>query len=492
MTTSTRTLIIGTGFAGVGLGTKLKRSGDDDFLIVDRSNDVGGTWRDNRYPGAACDVPSHLYSFSFRLKSDWSRVFSPATEIWEYVVETAREEGLMPHIRLGCELISADWNDETQRWLVTTTGGDFDCQVLVTAMGHLADGKYPNIPGLKDFTGHLMHSAQWDHSVDLTGKRIAVIGSGASAIQITPAMGDIAGELVVFQRTAPYVIPRPDRAYTDAEKRMFARSPEMMEELRSEVFWGLEYNYAQRRGMPRAIAEAYAMANGHRNNQVTDPVLNAKLTPDYEIGCKRVLISDVYYPTFAKPHVTLEASALERVEGNTVFSADGNSYEVDAIVCATGFEAIEPPFAPLIHGKDGQTLAGHWDQGMQAYQSITVPGFPNLFITNGPNTGLGHNSVLFVVESQIEHIQQALRYLEESDASSLEALPQAEEGYLDWVRHRSEGTVWLDGGCSNWYVDPRTNRLTVTWPDYAYAFRTVNGDFTPESYNSLVAGGACA
>ena len=485
MTQHVRTLIIGTGFAGLGLATMLKRSGDNDFHIVDRSDDVGGTWRDNRYPGAACDVPSHLYSFSFRLKHDWSRVFAPATEIWEYLRETAREEGLLPHITFNADLISATWDENKNQWHTITSAGEFTSDVLVAGMGHLADAKYPNIPGLQDFAGDLMHSARWDHSVDLTGKKIAVIGSGASAIQITPAMAEIASELVVFQRTAPYVIPRPDRVYTDAEQRMFKRNPELMEDLRAEMVWGMEYNYAQRRGIPRSIAEAYAMANGHRENQVTNPDINAKLVPDYDIGCKRVLISNVYYPALQQDNVTLEASALAKVEGNTVTSADGNSFEVDALVCATGFEAIEPPFGPLIHGLNGETLADHWAEGMQAYNSITAAGFPNLFIMNGPNTGLGHNSVLYVVESQIAYIMEALAFMEQTGAKALDTKPEAEASYLDAVHARSEGTVWLDGGCSNWYVDPRTNRLTVTWPDYAYAFREVNGHFIPDGYTAV-------
>ncbi len=472
----TRTLIIGTGFAGLGLSTRMKRGGDNDFLLIDRADDVGGTWRDNTYPGVACDVPSHLYSFSFRLKPNWSRVFAPGGEIWGYLQETARDEGLLPHIRFGAALTSAAWDDASQAWHITTTKGDFICNVLVTAMGHLADAKYPDIPGLTDFSGQLMHSAEWNHDVDFSGKRVAVIGSGASAIQITPGVAETASELVVLQRSAPYVIPRPDRAYTDAEQRAFERSPELMEELRADLFWGMEYNYAQRRAIPSAIAQAYALANGHRTSQVADPVLNAKLTPDYEIGCKRILISNAYYPSLQKENVTLEAAGLERVEGNLVVSTAGNSFEVDVIICATGFEAVEPPFAPLITAR-GRSLAEHWSDGMMAFSSVTLAGFPNLFIMNGPNTGLGHNSVIFVVESQVEFIIQVLAYMRTQDISVVETRRDAEESYVARVRHRSQGTVWLAGGCTNWYVDPRTNQLTVTWPDYAYAFRESNGTF---------------
>lgn len=480
--THTPLLIVGTGFAGLGLAIQLKRRGQNDFLIIDRSDDVGGTWRDNRYPGAACDVPSHLYSYSFLLKSDWSRVFAPATEIWEYMRDCARTEGILPHIHFDTDLLKAVWDDEANLWRVHTSQGDYTANVIVSAMGHLADEKFPNIPGIDDFTGEKFHSARWDHNAKLEGKRIAVIGSGASAIQIVPEMAKIAGHLTVLQRSAPYIIPRPDRAYTEAEKRRFARDPEAMEELRSELFWGMEYNYAQRRAVPRSIAEAYTMANGHRENQVTDSQLMEKLTPDYEIGCKRVLISDIYYPAMQQDNVYVEASALKCIDGNKVVSEAGNEFEVDAIVFATGFEAIEPPFAPRFIGRAVETLAEHWSRGMQALDSTTVTGFPNLLIMNGPNTGLGHNSVLYVIESQIEYIIGALDYMRERGASVIEAKASAENEYADAIADRSAGTVWLDGGCKNWYVDYRTNRLTVTWPDFAYAFRDTNGEFIPEHY----------
>lgn len=482
MTTHTPLLIIGTGFAGLGLAMKLKRQGDNDFIIIERSDDVGGTWRDNRYPGAACDVPSHLYSYSFKLKTDWSRVFAPATEIWEYMRWCAQDEGLMPHIHFTTNMLDCTWDETSKLWRVSTSQGDYTANVVVTAMGHLADEKYPPIEGIESFTGEKFHSARWDHSADLTGKRIAVIGSGASALQIIPEMQKVGSQVVVFQRSAPYVIPRPDRAYTEAEKRRFARDPESIEALRSDLFWGMEYNYAQRRGIPRSIAEAYAMANGHRENQVTDPDVMKKVTPDYEIGCKRVLISDVYYPAMQAENVYIEASALEKAESNTLISKDGNAFEVDAVVFATGFEAIEPPFAPHIHGRGGQSLSQYWSQGMQALDSTTVAGFPNMFIMNGPNTGLGHNSVLFIVEAQIDYILGALAYMKERSATVLEPRAASETEYVDEMIDRAAGTVWLTGGCKNWYVDYRSNRLTVTWPDFAYAFRDTNGEFVPEHY----------
>jgi cation diffusion facilitator CzcD-associated flavoprotein CzcO len=484
MTTHTPLLIVGTGFAGLGLAISLKRRGHHDFIIIDRADDVGGTWRDNRYPGAACDVPSHLYSFSFLLKSDWSRVFAPATEIWEYMRDCARLENVGPHIHFNTDLLTAQWDAETSLWRVNTSQGEYTANVVVSAMGHLADERFPNIPGIETFAGEKFHSARWNHDAELEGKRIAVIGSGASAIQIVPEMAKVASELTVFQRSAPYVIPRPDRAYTEAEKRRFERDPESMKELRSDLFWSMESNYAQRRAVPRNIAEAYRVANGHRENQVIDPELLTKLTPDYEIGCKRVLISDVYYPALQQENVYVEASALKRIDGNKLVSEAGNEFEVDAIVFATGFEAIEPPFAPRFIGRAGETLAEHWSRGMQALDSTTVTGFPNLLIMNGPNTGLGHNSVIFVIESQIEYIIGALEHMREQSAAVIEARATSENQYADAIADRSAGTVWLDGGCKNWYVDYRTNRLTVTWPDFAYAFRDANGEFIPAHYTT--------
>jgi cation diffusion facilitator CzcD-associated flavoprotein CzcO len=483
----TSIIIVGAGFGGLGMAMRLKEKGMDDFVILERAADVGGAWRDNTYPGVACDVPSHLYSFSYMPKADWSRVFSPGGEIWEYLRDCAKKSGLVPHIHFGAEVQKAEWDATSRRWLVQTPLGIWRAQYLITATGVLADASLPEIPGIDGFTGTAFHSSQWDHSLDLKGKRVGIVGSGASAIQIVPEMAKTVSELVVFQRSAPYIVPRPDRAYTEVEKRSFARLPSKMEALRSEIFWTGEYMFAQRRAVPAFVAEARKMAADHLANQVSDPELRKALTPHYEIGCKRVLIANNYYPAFTQKHVTLETSALASVEGGTAIAVSGTKYDLDVLIFATGFEAPEPPVAHHIYGRDGVKLADQWDQGMQAYDSTAVPGFPNMFMVLGPNTGLGHHTMVFMIEAQADYILGALDHAKANAYEVMEARPEAEAGYLADIEARSAGTVWVDGGCTFWYRDPRSGRLTVLWPDFAYAFRDENGTFHPEGYTCLSA-----
>ncbi|WP_434291136.1 flavin-containing monooxygenase [Celeribacter sp. SCSIO 80788] len=483
----TTIIIVGAGFAGLGMAMKLKEKGIDDFVILERAEDVGGAWRDNTYPGVACDVPSHLYSFSYMPKPDWSRVYSPGGEIWDYLRDCAQKTGLVPHIHFGAELLKSSWDESTRRWTAETSEGIWRGQYLITATGVLADAHLPNIPGLDGFTGTAFHSSMWDHSVDLKGKRVGIVGSGASAIQIVPEVAKLAGEMIVFQRSAPYIVPRPDRAYSETEKRSFARLPHLMENMREEIFWMGEYMYAQRRAVPTFIAEARNMALGHLADQVPDEDLRAKLTPDYEIGCKRVLIANTYYPAFTQDNVTLETSALASVEGGKAVAASGAEYDVDVLIFATGFEAPEPPVAHRVYGRDHVKLADQWDRGMQAYDSIAVPNFPNMFMLLGPNTGLGHHTMVYIIEAQVDYILGALDHAEAQGFETLEARPEAEAAYLDHIEDVAKGTVWLDGGCKFWYRDPRSDRLTVLWPDFAYAFRDENGTFHPEGYTGLPA-----
>ena len=336
----TSIIIVGAGFGGLGMAMRLKQQGEDDFVILERAEDVGGAWRDNTYPGVACDVPSHLYSFSYKPRADWSRVFSPGAEIFQYLRDCARDSGLIPHIHFGAELQHALWDQEEACWLVDTAQGSWRAQYLITATGVLADAKMPDIPGLNDFSGTAFHSACWDHDTSLQGKRVGIVGSGASAIQIVPEVAKEAEQLVVFQRSAPYIVPRPDRAYSEMEKRSFARLPESMAALRSDIFWTGEYMFAQRRAVPGFVAQARTMALDHLADQVPDPELRLKLTPDYEIGCKRVLIANDYYPTFSKDNVTLETSALENVSGGKAIAVSGKEYELDVLIFATGLKRL--------------------------------------------------------------------------------------------------------------------------------------------------------
>lgn len=486
---SAEILIIGSGFAGLGMGAQLRRHGREDFLILDRAQQVGGTWRDNTYPGAACDVPSHLYSFSFAPNPQWSGFYTPGPEIQDYLVRFSEDEGLTPHLRLGADMLDAHWDPETERWTVRTPRGTYTGRWLIMGTGHLADPRLPDVPGLDAFEGEVIHSARWDHTVDLKGKRVAVVGTGASAIQVIPELAATAAELVVFQRTPAWVTPRVVKPYSAAVRRMFERAPHTMQRERDDIFWFAESNYAQRRGVPAALDQVRAQALGHLAAAVSDPELRERLTPRYLPGCKRVLVSNDYYPAMARDNVTLEDSALDRVEGSRLFGVSGHGYEVDVVVLCTGFEAAQPPFAERVHDGEGRSLADHWSSGMAAFDSTAVAGFPNLFAINGPNTSLGHNSIVYIIESQIAYVLEALDRVEHEGIRTMVPETLAQEEYVDRLQERAATSVWLvDGGCHSWYVDPRSGKLTLIWPDYAYDFRARNGHFTGEGFLSSASG----
>ncbi|ELT42777.1 flavin-containing monooxygenase [Arthrobacter nitrophenolicus] len=474
--------IIGSGFSGTGLAIQLKRSGEESFVVLEREHSLGGTWRDNHYPGAACDVQSHLYSYSFKPKPEWSRVYARQPEILEYLRDCATSEGVDRHMRFDSEVLGAAWIEESNEWLISTANGSYLARVLVTASGHLSDPKYPNIPGIDDFKGAKFHSARWDHDTSLEGKRVGVIGTGASAIQIIPEVAKVAGKLTVFQRSAPYVVPRMDREYSTAEKNMFARLPHTAEKLRRDLFWAGEARFPQRRGIESFISRVEGLALDHLADQIKDPDLRAKLTPDYAIGCKRVLISNEYYPTYLRENVELETQGIERITENAVVMKDGSKHDLDALIVSTGFETSDLPISHRIHGTDGLLLADHWARGEQAYACSTVNGFPNLFIMNGPNSGLGAGSIIFVIESQIDYILGALDYLHQNGYTRMEVTQDAEMDFAAMIDRNAQGTVWLEGGCKSWYVDERNGRLSTIWPDFMSRFRDSNGVFRPEAY----------
>ncbi|WP_434526366.1 flavin-containing monooxygenase [Photorhabdus asymbiotica] len=485
-TTDVEIIIIGAGFAGLGMGTQLKRRSQHSFLILERANDVGGTWRDNSYPGIACDIPSHLYSFSFRPNPDWSHVFSPGHEILAYLQTTARDEGLLPHIRLGTNVQKAYWDNQEERWIIVTTRGVFSGRFLVAGTGHLTDENIPQIEGLSSFTGDFFHSARWKHHIPLQGKRVGIIGSGASAAQIIPEIANGVSDLVIFQRSAPYVIPRPDRSYSEAEKQLFRRDPESIPALRADIFWHLESLYPACRSIPQYLAELKGVASDHLKQQISDPELRAKLTPNYEPGCKRILVANNYYPAFLRDNVQLETSALKRIDGQNAISVSGNSYPLDVLIFCTGFQTTQPPYTHLIHGRDGLSLADHWTQGMEAFASTTVTGFPNFFIINGPSASLTHNSIIYIIESQIEYILGAIEYSRKNSNYVLEVSAEAQESYVNELQHQLKDTVWVSGGCTSWYLDPRNQRPTLIWPGFAHTFRKYNSNFYPAPYTHRV------
>lgn len=465
------TIIVGAGFAGLGMGIQLARRQATSFVILERATTIGGSWRDNTYPGVACDIPSHLYSFSFRPNAKWSKFFADGSEIQQYLHDSVLAEGLRPHLRLRTEVISMRWDESSDRWSIITNRGEYRSKVLIIAAGRLSTPKIPDIQGLETFKGPIFHTARWNNAAELQDKRIGVVGTGASAVQLIPQISKLAKQLVIFQRSAPYVVPRNNYLYAEYEQRVFERDPASMQALRSRLFWKAELGFAERVGEPVFVDKLRDRALLHLTNQVQDPKLRESLTPGYEIGCKRILLSDDFYPAVVSPGVTVEPTALQRVDAGVAIGRGGREYELDALVLATGFHTTEPPFAGSVFGRDGLRLGDHWSRGMTSYASTMVHGFPNMFVINGPNASLGHNSAIYMIETQIEFILHTLGDGPIADKFVLEVSRNAEDAYTQDVDRASASTVWINGGCESWYVDARSHRLTLLWPDFAHSFR---------------------
>jgi cation diffusion facilitator CzcD-associated flavoprotein CzcO len=478
-----RVLVIGAGFGGLGMAIRLAEQDEPDFLVLDKGHEVGGTWRDNTYPGAACDVPSQLYSFSFALNPDWSRSFSPQPEIQDYLRRTARDSGVLDRFRFGTTVQRAAWDDAAQRWRVSTDAGEVSADVLVAASGGLSEPRMPAIAGMEDFRGELFHSARWDHDADLAGKRVAVIGTGASAIQIVPELAGTVGHLDVYQRTAPWVMPRRDRPYSRLERTAFRAVPGLQRLYRSAIYFGRECFVPGFTVNPRLAAPARKAALANIARAIDDPALRRRVAPDYQIGCKRILISNDYYPALAQDHVDLVTDPIVRVTERGVVTADGTEREVDVLVVATGFYTTEQPIAAHIVGAEGRSLAEEWAvDGMTAYKGTTFHGFPNLFQIVGPNTGLGHSSMVFVIESQITYILDALAALRRRRLSSVQPTRQAQRRWNARLQRRMRRTVWSTGGCSSWYLDSH-GRNTTLWPRTTIALRLLLARFDPARYH---------
>jgi cation diffusion facilitator CzcD-associated flavoprotein CzcO len=475
-----RIAIIGTGFAGLGMAIRLKQEGINDFVVLEKADDVGGTWRENTYPGVQCDVPSHLYSFSFAPNPKWTRTFPLGDEIWSYLRDCAERFGVMPHIRFGQEVRSAEWDDEAQHWTIETTDETLTAQVLVAGTGPLHQPTIPDIPGLESFEGRAYHSAEWDHEHDLTGERVAVIGTGASAIQLVPRIQPRVSELTVFQRTPPWVVPHNDRPITPLEKRIYAALPQAQLAMRAGIYWARE-SFALGFIDKRFAKLPERMALRHIAKQVPDPELQRKVTPNYTIGCKRVLISNDYYPALAQPNVDLVTDGIAEVRPNAIVTKDGAVHEVDTIIFGTGFHVTDPPSADVVRGRDGRTLADTWDGSMQAHRGTTIAGFPNLFFLVGPNTGLGHNSIVFMIESQLNYVLDALRTMDARGVTSVDVRPDAQARFNEHIQERLSNMVWSTGGCASWYLD-RNGRNTTIWPGFTWPFRRLLRQFDPEHY----------
>ncbi|MFG2818348.1 flavin-containing monooxygenase [Kitasatospora sp. NPDC048365] len=465
-----RVAVVGSGFGGLGAGVRLRRAGITDFVILERAGAVGGTWRDNSYPGCACDVPSHLYSFSFAPNPEWPRSFSGQPDIRAYLEKVADVFGLRPHLRFHAEVTELRWEAEHTRWRVTTAAGTWTADAVVCAAGPLADPQIPDLPGLDAFPGKVFHSSRWDHDYDLAGKRVAVVGTGASAAQIIPAIQPEVGKLTVFQRTPAWVLPRRDREITAAEKWLHAALPPTGALRRGTLFALRELQVDAFVRRPGALKLVQKLAETHLARAVHDPALRARLTPGYRIGCKRILLSNTYYPALAAANTEVVASGLREVRGSTLVAADGSEHEVDAIVFGTGFHVTDMPIAERVHGVGGTSLRDSWKGGMEALRGSTVHGFPNLFFVIGPNTGLGNSSMILMIESQLNYLIDALATLDAVGATAMQPTPRAQRRWNLELQHRMERTVWSTGGCRSWYLD-ETGKNTVLWPGSTSSFR---------------------
>jgi cation diffusion facilitator CzcD-associated flavoprotein CzcO len=479
--TDVRIAIVGAGFSGLGMAIRLKQAGIDDFVVLERAHDVGGTWRDNIYPGCQCDVPSHLYSFSFAPNPAWSRTYSCQPEIQTYLQHCAREYGILPHVRFGTEVQSSAWDESERSWQIETSAGPVRAQVLVAAPGALSEPRIPELPGLDSFEGRMFHSAQWDYDHDLTGRRVAAVGTGASAIQFVPRIQPEVERLHLFQRTPPWILPHTDRPVSEAERRLYRAVPALQRLVRNGVYWAREWNVLGFVHDQRLMRMAERIARWHLKRQVPDRELRRTLRPRYRLGCKRVLLSNDYYPALTRPNVEVVPSGIAEVRPRSVVAADGTEREVDTIIFGTGFFVTDIPSAQHIHGRNGETLAEKWRGSPQAYMGMSIAGFPNLFMLLGPNTGLGHTSVVFMIEAQIAHVMEGLRTMEAQQLASVEVRADVQEAFNADVQRRLEGTVWNTGGCASWYMDAN-GRNTTLWPDFTWRYWQRARRFDPADY----------
>ncbi|MFD7437556.1 flavin-containing monooxygenase [Streptomyces sp. NPDC059861] len=466
-----RVAVVGSGFGGLGAAVRLRREGITDFVVLERAGSVGGTWRDNSYPGCACDVPSYLYSFSFAPNPEWPRTFSGQEHIRAYLEHVTDVFGLRPHLRLDSEVRRMVWDGDELRWVIETASGTLTADLVVSATGPLSDPKVPDIPGLDTFPGKVFHSARWDHDADLRGKRVAMVGTGASAIQIVPAIQPEVGRLTLFQRTPPWVMPRMDRAISGAERRLHRALP-VTARLRRGLLWGIRELQVQAfTKHPGELGFVERLAKQNMARAIKDPALRAKLTPDYRIGCKRILLSSEYYPALARPNVDVVASGLGEIRGSRVVAADGTEAEVDAIIFGTGFHVTDMPIAERVVGAEGRTLADVWKGGMEALRGASAAGFPNWMTIIGPNTGLGNSSMILMIESQLNYLADYVRQLEVLGGRvALDARPDAVSAWNHGVQERMRRTVWNTGGCNSWYLDA-AGRNTTIWPGTTSDFR---------------------
>ncbi|MES1158678.1 MAG: NAD(P)/FAD-dependent oxidoreductase [Terricaulis silvestris] len=463
--------IAGAGFSGLGMAIALKREGKRGFVVLEKADAVGGTWRENRYPGCACDIPSNLYSFSFAPNPNWSRLFPTQKEIWDYLETCTDRFGVRPHIKFNAGLKRAAWDDAAQLWRIETSDKQtLTARALVSGMGGLHVPNMPDMPGMEVFKGQSWHTARWRDDVPLTGKRIAIIGTGASAIQIVPEIAPIVAKLDLYQRTPPWIVPKGDRAVGADEQRAFHNAP-YLQELKRKLDYLLHearapfFLYPPKSGDGPGVK----LAMKHLASQVSDLQLRAKLTPHYAMGCKRVVISDDYYPALQRPNVELITSSAKTITETSIVDAEGVARAADIIVFATGFKPMDLITNVEITGVGGRSLNEEWAKGPEAFLGTAVSGYPNFFTLMGPNSGLGHNSMIYMIESQIAFVMDALATLDERGAPSLDVKAEAQRAFNAEIQAKLEKSVW-GSGCTSWYLSPDGKNCTL-WPDYTFRFR---------------------
>jgi cation diffusion facilitator CzcD-associated flavoprotein CzcO len=483
----TSVVIVGAGCSGIALAIALRRAGVEDFMLLEKGADLGGTWRDNDYPGCACDIPSYLYSYSFAPSPGWTRMFPTQPEIWAYLRRCAGSYGVLPHLRLNTTVGGAEYDEATGTWRVLVEGArPITCRAVVLATGPLHVPSVPHLPGAGSFAGPSFHSARWDHAVDLTGKRVAVIGTGASAVQFVPRIAPAVGHLDIYQRTPPWVLPKPDRRIPGWEKRLYRWLPPLQRLHRSALYWLLEWRVLGFVVDPRILRVAQRVPLRHLAGQVRDPDLRRRLTPSYAMGCKRVLLSNDYYPSLLRDNVDLVTDGIAAIGPDGVLTADGTHRPADVIIYGTGFRVTDAFDGLHLRGRGGVTLREAWRGGMEAYLGMAVAGFPNLFLLLGPNSGLGHNSMIFMIEAQARYVTQALRALLRGQAGAVEVRPSVQRAYNRQLQDRLAGTVWSTG-CRSWYLDANGVNRTL-WPGFTWRYWLRTRRLDPADYRTEPAG----
>lgn len=479
----TELLIVGAGLSGLIMAIEARKRGIKDIILLEKADEVGGTWRENTYPGVACDVPSHLYSIASHPNPDWSSVYAGGAEIQDYVCKVARDEGLYDLCRFNQTFKSASWDGD--HWHIETQSGEvYTARFLVSALGALHVPHSPDLPGADDFPGPSFHSAQWNHDVDLAGKRVAVVGSGASVIQFVPEIAKTAGQVTVFQRSAPYVIPRPDGPISPFWRGLYRAFPITRRVRREWIYRMMEFRHAVFMGQDKAVNYAMGLWRKSMERSIKDPEMRKHLTPNYRIGCKRILSSNKWYPTLTRKNVSLIPSGVSHIDGRHVTAHSGDTVEADVLIWGTGFDVTDTLGRLDITGQDGHSLTEAWSNGIATYMGVSVNGFPNFFFLLGPNTGLGHNSVVLMIEAQVELACRLMHHMRKQDGKAIEPLQSEQDRFGQEMADRLSGSVWEDGGCTSWYQDDK-GHTPVIWPGTVSEYRKRMSAVGPKHYKAV-------